>query len=931
MTEEIAKISNLNKDELKLYSYAVARGYMTKSMVLGAFKWSEKKATELIDSLVEKKVLKQISGVVPRYIPISPFNEFLSSIEEFQNNINKNRDELIKIRQNSEEIFNKLAEESTRIVERSIKDAISVAEEDKMATTGLIAQNLGNVKQITEDLTQKTLETISNKKKQNIQNFKKTIEETIKSNEEDLSTLMKEKYSAIEDLIFKIKQNIDEYQDSFRKSIEEISADREKQEQTTLQEIKNQLNVLFEIMDKNNKEFNSLTLDNLQNSLKAIESIIKTEEETSKNTILSVKNAVGAKLSEINTELSKILSNTNSAIGNSKQTLINSLQTQHKAISDGISTGLKDISVETDNSIIALKNDSIKKISDQIANAIVQMKQNKTDWKQNISDLIENIILNLKEGTEQIKDTISSSIQSEIKKYKEEVVVTLEKIQQEYLNRIEQAGNEYEITFKNALNDKIVDFADILKKKTMELEEKTAKSIENEENSLNEVERSINSEISSSMDDVKQKINETLDKNSTNALNLLEKSYNELSKNSEQSLSRMLEVLTFNSQILQDQFNKSLNNVKASLDEESAKLAVAIEERIQKLNTTTSDRLKNNQKIVADAIEKNKAEISQKFNGLNRIVDESRTLLKKTIDEFNRNINSELNSIHSHINENITPVKSKFDSLFEDLKNTLTFTSSKIVEFYTNSVENATASINSDIEKYNTDAIEILTNAQKIVDESFDKLIDLSRKASETIKDKIGNAIYNRHEKIQQTLESIINKINTNLEECVQNADKPKEVLIDISKIIINSEIFDAEKSWIIVGDEPIYNYLEDMIKRTKSAGYLVVPKFDVIDIKLIMDIHQKGRKFWIVTDLQTAKKPKLVNQAHESGIELFDYNKKDFIAYIRDSEEILIAAIAPQEDEITAIVSEATPMIEHLSKMFQDYWRKISKKFTPI
>jgi hypothetical protein len=142
--------------------------------------------------------------------------------------------------------------------------------------------------------------------------------------------------------------------------------------------------------------------------------------------------------------------------------------------------------------------------------------------------------------------------------------------------------------------------------------------------------------------------------------------------------------------------------------------------------------------------------------------------------------------------------------------------------------------------------------------------------------------------------------------------------------------LFESEKTWILSGHETIMGYVHEMMGRAKASVFLLVPKFNDLDWKMIMDIHKKGRKFIICTNLETVKDINMVNQAFESGIELYSYTEKDFIAAYHDNEEILLAPISPKEDETTGIVSEISPMVTHMSSMFADYWRRSAKKYQP-
>ena len=84
--EKINQISDLNKDELKIYELAVARGYITASMVSKSLKKVNLSALQTLD---EKGFVKKINGIVERYIPISPVRGFITKLDDYSAELEK--------------------------------------------------------------------------------------------------------------------------------------------------------------------------------------------------------------------------------------------------------------------------------------------------------------------------------------------------------------------------------------------------------------------------------------------------------------------------------------------------------------------------------------------------------------------------------------------------------------------------------------------------------------------------------------------------------------------------------------------------------------------------------------------------------------------------------------------------------------------------
>lgn len=71
--DEISEQFNLNSDEAEFYGTILIKGRALSNSLAAYLDKKLNNVEKMISSLLEKKLIKQASGIVPRYIPLPPF------------------------------------------------------------------------------------------------------------------------------------------------------------------------------------------------------------------------------------------------------------------------------------------------------------------------------------------------------------------------------------------------------------------------------------------------------------------------------------------------------------------------------------------------------------------------------------------------------------------------------------------------------------------------------------------------------------------------------------------------------------------------------------------------------------------------------------------------------------------------------------------
>ena len=86
--EEITAQFNLSKSTQKIFTIALMKGCVSPSTIASILGYELKTVKKGLKDLENKQLVKQISGITPRYIPLPPIKGFIDYINEYSDEIN---------------------------------------------------------------------------------------------------------------------------------------------------------------------------------------------------------------------------------------------------------------------------------------------------------------------------------------------------------------------------------------------------------------------------------------------------------------------------------------------------------------------------------------------------------------------------------------------------------------------------------------------------------------------------------------------------------------------------------------------------------------------------------------------------------------------------------------------------------------------------
>jgi len=922
---------DLSGEEIQIYELALLRGYITSSMVNNLkINKPAKKIEEHIKKLEQNKLLKKLPGIIPRYIPLTPIKNYLNYLDQFESEKTEIIKKLQDLGKNQQNVAKKISENTQSSISSSIVDLTQKIGELKTNSSKQADKYLEEIDAVLQVLTKSVEEQLQETSKTTSDVFNKDI--TSKSEDfTNKTTTFQEDYSEKTDTTLKtFEEKIAIHKEELSKFFTSQQEVVDESLTKTKSLVSEQAERMDEKMEKISVESQQVLKENVENSAETIAQAIRNAEDVSKNTLDSVIKNSSTLLSNSTNEVKKTFDNTYSEVQNTEDQLINALGAQQNELKEKIRSQVTDLMSTTTNQMTKVESDLLTN-SDAIVNdSITEFQTSHKNWEDSLSTVLTDTINTVNEGSTQLKSVISKSIQDEIAKFKGEVVTELTKIQNEYVKRVEKTGKSYETAFKNNINDKLVNFQNTLKKNLDQLKQKNTELTSTTTELYTDFNKKIKSTISSTGEQINKDFRSILQMGYENALKTIGNIYTENSGQAESSINSTLDILKQNSKLLLLDIDEVTKLIDEGLKTESGKLLATVDERVNKIKELAHQTIENQDTVINESMVKNKQILEILAQNANFSLDKASEAMKDTITQFEMGLNPNITTILEDSKTAINATKQELLQLIEKLKSNFAGSATTIQNTFKTTLESSTEELQNKIQAHNTKAHDMITDVKTKIESAFQHVTDSSDKMSKEIETTIMKTGQNIQEDLFTNLTQLSSDVETNFIAAANTLELPKRMIKDVWKNFIDSKIFDSEKTWILSGHETIIEYVHEMIGRAKASVFLLVPKFDDLDWNLIMDIHKKGRKFIICTNLETAKDLKVVNQAFESGIELYSYTEKDFVAAYHDNEEILLAPVSPKEDETTAIVSEISPMVTHMSTMFADYWRRSAKKYQP-
>jgi uncharacterized membrane-anchored protein YjiN (DUF445 family) len=977
--ETIMKLLNLDKSDAKAYSAILMNGFGTVAFVAQWAGINEKKAQACIEKLEQNGYLKKVPGVVERWIPVRPFNRFISFLDKFNSEIKNNLASLNSMGSEATGFFKSIMETSESLVANLINeykgyietnngasvdqfnkksdDVLAKLENLKMEISKKIETSVSGIdaefKKYLDEKLSETGTSIEGLIKQFQAAFDKAINESLNQFNEyeakqktvigDLSSMIKKDYeslnSIVEQQIAKAVTTIDEALTQQQTKAIEYKTKVKTQTEKVAEEVKGFLSKTEQDIENSLKQYRNELLSILQtldkdltSDLTALETKLKANVDEKEKTIRSqaenFKNSVLEKIKEVSAQVEA-----------SKQSTIKSLQETANTL------------VETINKSTGEYNTEIQsKVSEMIAESVKKVQELGTSVKGDVSKLISDKLEQFKGASSKFKEFVTTAVQKEIQRYKTEVRQSLEKIQNAYIERIEVSGDEYQKAYNDTLNDIIIKLTADLKKIKQDFEAEIEKKTESQIKSLNELKNTIIEKTKTSSESLaksnttivseKIKAAETeVNGNAEGFLNLLNNSSSELitkvdtwskevetnanSMNSESKaiISKHLESIHTQSKQKSEIISKSVDEFNSSLNSSVSGATAGLKETcVSMLGEQIST-----EKMPLDPF---KSSLEGSKSTAIKAIQESGTQLLQSVSNLQNQIEQYMKGLPSTVKDNYAKVSEDLSKALDGLKQRIGDLSTQMRASFGSNVSKVSKALELDIQSTRDEISADINTSKSATNELTAQLVKINQSKAEEIKAKIIQMLKDTEKNLTGKFNSTIENAKKPLQDAINESGGPLDLLMVSWDSILASKPLKAEATWIIAGYETIQEYMKKMIETATIDVYASMPKFDEFDWKTIIDKQKKEHvKFRIYTDVLSTTNSKQPQKVIEGGIDLYHTQTHSFLVVRKDAKQVLIAPIDTDWDRMVAIVSEANPFVETLFQMVADLNMKFAKK----
>ncbi len=593
--EEIFDQYGLTEDELAIYEVYCRVPRATVGEVYLFFKYGKKNEIKyetvitITEKLVESGFLKEIEGIVKRYIPLEPYFELYSSqSENLRKNLTKLKGQVTKDKSNQfktlEEIEKKSIEEFTDALSSQSKIFIKETDMKNQSKEKRIIKAKDKFTATGEDFqkdVQEILDTLNTDLKSLSGSFKEQNENKIKTSKDDIKRLMSELLSdfnnKLEDLEIELKKELDEHYERHK---------------TTAGELQPKMNLIlekyFERMDKivvdlKNKISNLLynhinnlknTTENLKNSLK---STFDEKNETVVNEITRFKETTSQLIdnllqySDLYTDLSKDLSSRFSAfkalLGGKHEEYKEKYEQVKKEILE-LSKPLKEDFVKTSDEFIQINKETTDRIKLELTGIIttennalatetadlnqkaestidIQLEHLASELSKEIEKTLNSGIEDCSDTTVKLSDLIEKTISEHNDQYNQAINLHKEDILRHYTdyNQDVQKKNDSWVlsidnkfsNVKNSISDKINNHISSWEEESTELNSNLTTLLENHISNCEESTKTLQDSLTNTSKNTIQKIKNTINDWISKFQNYIHDT-NETAKSNEQKL-----------------------------------------------------------------------------------------------------------------------------------------------------------------------------------------------------------------------------------------------------------------------------------------------------------------------------------------------------------------------------------------------------------
>jgi hypothetical protein len=429
---------------------------------------------EITDWLVEKKFLKRIEGIVPRFIPLEPFFElFTSESELFRNEIAKIKDSILADQSNRFEKLEDIQNKSIGEVENAVDSQITSFFEDsdsknstKRNTIDKATTRFTETSKMLESNLHSILDTLNS----NLQNISTThiskYETEINSTKDNLTTLIAKLLddfsTRVEDLDKELKMELDEHVErhkttanqlkprmeqileKYLERMDKVVGDLKERISSILKEHSNHIKNTTDTLQTNLKatvddrhrtltdqsnDFKSMTLTLIDNLLEHANRFTDFSEDMAKKGFfwMGKKKKYKARHETTIQNILKFTKPMKEDFSNTTDDYI----TNTRNTTDQIKSDVTDIMVNENNALASETNDLDFKAQETID---AQLENLATDLASEVDDTLQTGVKDCSDTNLKLKDSLESSLKQHHRQYEDAINIHKDNSLRHYTN-----------------------------------------------------------------------------------------------------------------------------------------------------------------------------------------------------------------------------------------------------------------------------------------------------------------------------------------------------------------------------------------------------------------------------------------------------------------------------------------------------------------
>ena len=940
-----------------------------------------------LSSLVGKKIVKEITGVVTRYRVLPPFLGVARFLEEngtklaqmgvtLSENTKKKMEELREKAELSEKEFSEKLNEINVSLQRDIDEKLAsldvstqqmlanISEEIQKLTSELEAA-INNLRESTNAITEKTIREYTDEatkrkeelilKSEALQTQVDDLSKETKSTVVNVATETRDKLiEAVTDVTDGIKHEVD----SFKTSVDSLI----KTEQEELATLKENLNTDITQIITGSKESLNSYLDSVKLSF---EKYIASDAELLKSTLSGlssdlflnydkITNAHRTALQGYTDKLSSILTeggnNFASIITDFDNNIIATLSKSKQDAEKQLEQLVKNLEKTKSDSLKTIKSTTGASQKD-IAERFQESEKSLTTLSQTLVQELEKSINNLSSTYSMYSDDVQKMIISALDEALTNIQSAFENIKRAVIQKAESSKaqlSNISSSVSNTVSTTTTQLANVYKshlvasqrtvESLLETNYSTAETLlnfasEKATNLANGIKNSVFEQLLKSSDDIRKKLN-TMTKKTKDSL---EKHRSELTS----SLSQYDEI-SKNYQDTKTYVNELINKTINAYSQNANNLRTEVNNTVVKAQDDTTGKYTELQSAVASRIETYYNDLNTKLTGLSNEIARVAGDVHQRLDTMKATSEQEISSLSSSIEQNL---ENFFTSTKTSLKELIDSTSS----IYTTYAESLNSTVKSIFEQARTDFGDVFSATQnnnstflESTKNRIESLISEFKTNSNTLmKDystTISTAVNDFTTNSAGGLLKIVNVASDDLlnaaQEILNFVNETKTRIVETNKFLDSAWEYAAEvpstiaeKTWHIVGKEAVLNRMKDMIRRTKTMVTIVLPKIDDIPVDVVRE-SKKTQKINIVVNVGGNKvHPVIKELISMPNVRVWHRDAKDYYACTRDGEEVLLAPAIGSDKQLVALVSEKEEYVLLMHKFVGPMWMASSEE----